>query len=250
MDNDLIKLLEASGFTPKEAQVYLALLELSTGTVTEIAKITELKRAIIYVILEGLIKRGYVSELPNNKINTFQAVDPSFILNQLKITTRNFSEMLPMLRTLHNKGNQRPRITYHESKENIWKIYEAINLAPEALFISSYERIEKHFPGSIAKWIEDYKKKRILVKGKHLVANNKFDVATMKEFSGTGQNTRYLPEISHFNIDFSLYGNKLALTSLEENPFIVVVESEELASSFRSIFEIVWKSGKEIKQFP
>lgn len=247
MDNDLIKLLEASGFTSKEAQVYLALLELSAGTVTEIARITELKRAIIYVILEGLIKRGYVSELPNKKINTFQAVDPSFILNQLKITTRNFSEMLPMFRTLHNKGNQRPKITYHESKESIWKVYESINLVPEAFFISSYERIEKHFPGSIKKWTEDFTKKRIPVKGNHLVANNKFDLATIKEFARTGQNARYLPEIKNFNIDFSLYGNKLALTSLEEKPFIVVIESEELANSFRSIFEIVWKSGKEIK---
>ena len=247
MDNDLVKLLESSGFTPKEAQVYLALLELSTGTVAEIAKITALKRAIIYVILEGLIKRGYASELPDQKINTYQVSDPVVILNQLKTTTKNFYEMLPMFRTLRNKGKQRPRISYHENKESIWKIYEAINLAPEALFISSYERIEKHFPGSVAKWIEDYKKKRILVKGKHLVANNKFDVTTMKEFSGTGQNARYLPDINHFNIDFSLYGNKLALTSLEEDPFIVVIESEELATSFRSIFEIVWKSGTEIK---
>ncbi|KKQ22634.1 MAG: hypothetical protein US37_C0002G0259 [Candidatus Moranbacteria bacterium GW2011_GWF2_37_11] len=44
MDLDLIKLLEESGFTGKEARVYLALLELGQGNVTEIAKISDLKR--------------------------------------------------------------------------------------------------------------------------------------------------------------------------------------------------------------
>jgi len=42
MDLDLIKLLEESGFTGKEARVYLALLELGQGNVTEIAKISDL----------------------------------------------------------------------------------------------------------------------------------------------------------------------------------------------------------------
>ncbi len=113
MDTDLLKLLEQTGFTEKEARVYLALLELGKGDVSDIAKIAELKRSIIYVLLEELIKRGYISELPNQKINTYHAIDPSFILNELKITTKNFSEMLPIFRTLRNKGRKRPKITYY-----------------------------------------------------------------------------------------------------------------------------------------
>ncbi|MDO8240542.1 MAG: helix-turn-helix domain-containing protein [Candidatus Moranbacteria bacterium] len=247
MDKDLIKLLEQTGFTQKEAAVYLALLELSQGTVTEIAKITKLKRSIIYVLLEGLIKRGYASELPDKKISVFQATDPSLILFQLKATTKNFSEMLPMFRTLHNKGKRRPKITYHETKEGIWKAYESFNLAPEAFFISSYEKIEKHFPGAIDGWVRDYHKNLIPVKGKHLVPNNPFEIAVAKKLSANGQQARYLSEIPTFNMDFSLCENKLAITSLEDEPFIVVIESEELVKSIRPIFEMAWNNGKEIK---
>lgn len=247
MDNDLIKLLEGSGFTPKEAQVYLALLELGKGDVTDIAKLSGLKRSIIYVLLEGLIKRNYISELPNQKINTYQAVDPSFILNQLKTATRNFSEMLPFFRTLRNKGQRRPKITYYENKESIWKIYESINLASEAFFMSSYERIEKYFPGATQKWIDDYLKRRIHVKGRHLVPNSPFELDAIKKISITGQEVRYLPKIESFDMDFSLYDNKLAITSLEDEPFIVVIESESLVNSIRPIFEIAWEKGKEIK---
>jgi sugar-specific transcriptional regulator TrmB len=246
MDNDLVKLLESSGFTEKEARVYLALLELGKGDVSDISKIADLKRSIIYVLLEGLVKRGYISELPNQKINTYQAIDPSFILGQLKSVTKNFSEMLPIFRTLHNKGKKRPKITYYENKESIWKIYESINLVPEAFFVSSYERIEKHFPGSVDKWVGDYKKRLIPVKGKHLIPNNPFELDVAKKLSGVDQDVRYLPETKEFNMDFSLYENKLAITSLEDEPFIVVIESQELVNSIRPIFEIAWKSGKEI----
>jgi len=196
--------------------------------------------------LEGLIKRGYVSELPNMKINTYQAVDPSFILNQLKLTTRNFSEMLPILRTLHNKGGKRPKITYLETKEGIWKLYQEINQSKEAFFISSYARLDKIFPGAIEEWIDAYKKGAIPLKARHLVANNKFDIDIMAQFKKIGQEVKYLPNISELNMDFTLYKNKLAITSLEDEPFIVVIESEALINSMRPIFEIAWKSGKEI----
>lgn len=247
MDSDLLKLLENTGFTEKEARVYLALLELGKGDVSDIAKIAGLKRSIIYVLLEGLIKRGYVSELPNQKINTFQAVDPSFILNQLKTTTRNFSEMLPIFRTLHNRGKTRPKITYHETKEGIWNVYQEINQSQEAFFISSYEKIEKHFPGSTDEWVDLYKKGAIPLKGKHLVANNPFDLNYMKKVARIDQKVRFLENIREFNMDFTIFKNKLAITSLEDEPFIVVIESESLVSSIRPIFEIAWRSGKEIK---
>lgn len=248
MDKDLVKLLEQTGFTQKEAEIYLALLELSHGTVTDIAKITSLKRSIIYVILEGLIKRGYASELPGKKINTFQAIDPSVILSQLKVTTKNFSEMLPMLRTLHNKGKKRPKIKYYETTEGIWNVYREMNEAKEAFFISSYEKIDKVFPNAIEEWVTSYKKGLInLQKGRHLVTNNKFDLETMKKFKEVDQDVRYLPNIKELSMDFTLYDNKLGITSLEEEPFIVVIESESLVNSITPIFEIAWKSGKEVE---
>lgn len=247
MDSGLLKLLEKTGFTEKEARVYLALLELGKGDVSDIAKTTDLKRSIIYVLLEGLIKRGYASELPNQKINTYQAVDPSIILSQLKSVTKNFSEMLPIFRTLHNKGKDRPKITYHETLEGIWNIYEEMNQSDKAFFISSYENIDKHFPNAIAEWVKAYEKKLIPLRGKHLIANDKFDLEVMRKFSKINQEARYLPEIKKFDMDFTIYKNKLAITSFDNEPFIVVIESKSLVESIRPIFEIAWDNGKEIK---
>lgn len=248
MDNDLIKLLEGSGFTPKEAQVYIALLELSTGTVTEIAKITELKRAIIYVILEGLIKRGYASELPNQKINTYQASDPTIILNQLKATTKNFSEMLPIFKTLGGNGKNRPKIRYFDTREGILKIWDGeMNYAKDAFFISSYQRIEDYFPGKITEWTEKAKKGLINTGFRHLISGNPFETELAEKFLKINQKVRILPDLRNTSMDFTIFDNKLAITSLENEPFIVVIESESLVNSIRPIFEIAWEKGKEIK---
>lgn len=247
MDDDLLKLLETTGFTEKEARVYLALLELGKGDVTDIAKTAELKRSIIYVLLEGLIKRGYVSEIPNQKINTYQAIDPSVILNQLKTATKNFSEMLPMFRTLHNKGENRPKITYHETLEGIWNTYEEMNHIEDPLFITSYERIERHFPNAIETWLKNYRKKLYCLKGRHLMPANPKELILGKKLKEVNQQVRVLDNLNNINMDFTIFGKKIAITSLEEKPFIVIIESEELIKSMKPIFEIAWAKGKEIK---
>lgn len=246
MDKDLSELLETTGFTGKEARVYLALLELGQGDVTDIAKIAELKRPIVYVLLEGLIKRGYVSELPNKKINTYQAIDPSVILNQLKTATKNFSEMLPIFRTLRNKGENRPKITYHETKEGIWNTYEEMNHIEAPLFITSYERIEKHFPNAIETWLKNYQKKLYCLKGRHLVPNNPRELEIGKKLKEVDQQVRILEDLKNINMDFTIFGKKIAITSLEEKPFIVIIESEELVRSMKPIFEIAWRQGKQL----
>jgi sugar-specific transcriptional regulator TrmB len=247
MDQDLIKLLETTGFTEKEAQVYLALVELGTGNVTDISKITKLKRSIIYVILEGLMKRGYASELPNLKINTYQATDPTVILSQIKNVAKNFSEMLPMIRTLGSNGKNKPKISYHDTREAILKIWESMSFEDDIFYVYSCERSEQYFPGITDRWAKGYNKKVFPIGNRHLVPNNKNEVEIAQKFLAVGERVRFLEDLKGIGMDFSLYSNKIAITSLEENPFIVVIESEELAKSIRPIFEIAWAKGKELK---
>ncbi|MDD4901531.1 MAG: helix-turn-helix domain-containing protein [Patescibacteria group bacterium] len=247
MDDSLIKLLEEAGLTEKEARVYLALLQLGQGDVTEIARAAELKRSIIYVLLEGLIKRGYASDVPNKKPAVYQAIDPSVILNKLKITAKNFSEMLPIFRTLGNAGKKRPKIIYYETKEGILNVFNEINQAANAYFISSYKKIDNYFPGEIERWIQNHKRGIISIKGKHIVGNNPFDLAVGQRYQAEiGQQVRYLPEVEEFNMDFAIYKNKLAITSLEDEAFVIVIESEELIKSIKILFEIAWEKAKEI----
>lgn len=46
--------LEKLGFSPKEADVYLALLELGTAVVSDVAKKANINRSTTYILLDAL----------------------------------------------------------------------------------------------------------------------------------------------------------------------------------------------------
>ena len=247
MDNGLIILLKQTGFSEKEAKIYLALLELGQADVTEIAKKSELKRSIVYVLVEGLMEKNYVTQLPNRKINTYQAIDPGVILTQVKATTKNLSEMLPYLRSLQNKTEKRPRIHFIDNKEGIFKVYEDMYNYDEQIFVSSYCRIEEYFPGEIEKWVNDYKKGHYTFEGRHLIPADPKELEHVKKFKSIGQKVRILPELKESKMDFTVYGNKLAITSFEEKPYIVVIESKGIVESLMPVLEVAWKNSLEIE---
>lgn len=251
MDNQLVELLEQSGFTEKEAKVYLALFELGQGKVFEIAQKTELKRPIIYIILEGLIKRGYASRLPgNSNVNIFQASDPSAILNKLRLVAKDFSEMLPFIHSLQNKGDKKPKIHFYDTKEGILRIYEEMSVSKEAFFVSNYELLENVFPRITEKWHREFKRGYHKLHARHLIPETNFNLEVGKKFLEVNQEVKSWSALNDSKMDFTLFENKLAITLLDEKPFIFVVESKELVSSMRPFFELAWEKGRKVANYP
>lgn len=248
MEQDLILLevLKQVNLKEKQAKVYLALLELGKGGAGDIAKLTELKRSIIYVVLENLINQGYVNEVLHQKIKTYQAIQPTVILQQLKKASKNLLEMLPVFKSLSNQGKYRPKIHYIENKKGILNIFEEMNWAKDALFITSYIRLQKHFPGLIKKWLKDFKKGNYKLKARHLIPKHPKNIETARKFKRANQQVKTLSKLKDVNMDFTIYDNKLAITSLEEKPFMVLIESESLVSSLKSLFEIIWQVANKL----
>lgn len=246
MDSTLIKLLQNSGFTDKESRVYLALLKLGEARVSQIAAMTEMKRPIIYVILEGLIKRGYASEIPGKKITAFKAVDPSVILMNLKNVAKDLTEMLPVLRTLSNQGDKRPKITYHETKEGIWNTWNEMSMAANQFYISDYQKLLKLFPRAADVWEGYAKNSRPPIITRHLITDNEANFSVGRRFKKVRQLIKYLPGVKSFEMDIGIYDNKVGITLLDDKPCIVTIESSGLVNSLLPILEIAWQQAKEI----
>lgn len=247
MDKTLVKLLSRTGFTEKEAFVYLALLELGRGTVTDISKKTGLKRSIIYIVLEGLIARAYASAIPKTRILTYSAADPGIILSNIQTTAKQFSEMLGFLRLLGGSGERRPRIQYAETKEAIWNIYESITKAKETYFVSSYSRIEECFPGAVESWAKGYKKGLFAGKGLHLIPDTDNEKRYAEPLISAGEQIRISPNLGEISIDISIFDDKVSLTSFEQKPFLVLVQSQAIANTLRSLFLAIWENALPIE---
>jgi sugar-specific transcriptional regulator TrmB len=248
-DTILLQLLCDAGLDDKESRVYLAMLEVGHTTVHDIAKIAGLKRPIIYVILDDLIKKGFASVIPNKKIKTYQAIDPGAVSAQMQTAAKNFSEMLPIFKTLANRGSQKPKISYFDTKEGIQKIYAEINRQKSAVFIASNARLNQHFPGASAGWQRSYETGFNKLVSRTIVPDHPEDIKIAKAFLKATEKVkiRTLSVFDECNMDIAVYGNKLAITTFEETPFLVIIESAAVPTFFLPIFEILWKTAKEIK---
>ena len=66
-NKDLVQQLEKSGFTNKEALVYVTVLELGGAFPSRIAEYSGLRRSTVYNVLVTLSVRGLVNEIKKKK---------------------------------------------------------------------------------------------------------------------------------------------------------------------------------------
>jgi hypothetical protein len=99
----------------------------------------------------------------------------------------------------------------------------------------------------VEEWIKECCMGMYNVDAKHIIPDDRDELRFGKEFIKGGQKVRILPSQKNFDTDIVLTENKLSVSSLEEEPFLVLIESEKLAKSLKPLFEIIWEASREIK---
>ena len=99
-NNVLIKDLIDFGLSEKEAEIYIALLELEVATVQEIAKKTGINRSSSYVVLESLKKKGLVGISEDKSIQQFFASSPEVLLRAASESAKKQSSMLERIENI------------------------------------------------------------------------------------------------------------------------------------------------------
>ncbi|MGV8168707.1 MAG: TrmB family transcriptional regulator [Candidatus Nanoarchaeia archaeon] len=101
------RLIGQAGLTEGESKVYLALLEIGNSTIGPIIEKSKVARSFAYNILNSLIEKGLVSYTVKEKVKTYQAAEPSRILDyiekkkqQLDEDKKNIEKILPKLKML------------------------------------------------------------------------------------------------------------------------------------------------------
>ena len=133
MKNENVQLkltLQNFGFSEKETDVYIGLLELGKGTVTEISRKAGINRTTGYDILNSLTTKGVISVSGKEPKQEYAAEPPESITNYLKKQAEKLTddikkseEIVPDLTLLHAFKN-RPKIRFYEGKEGLQHVYE------------------------------------------------------------------------------------------------------------------------------
>lgn len=242
-DQTLIKTLQNVGFDEKEASAYLALLELSSGTVSEIAERADLKRAIVYHVMDRLNERGYVTNVPDKGVKRFEASDPLKILQNSRTATEDLKFMLPLMRALHDKGSDKPKFEFFEGKEAVVSVYRMFDYAKSARFLTSMDRLYEIMPEEVDAWVNRFQKGMFPDMGRHLIPNTKRDHEWAQKAISAGQEVRFLPKDMDTEMDFAIIDGMLGITSFKPL-FIVLIHSERIAASAAQLFDLAWRQCK------
>jgi HTH-type transcriptional regulator, sugar sensing transcriptional regulator len=237
--------LEKIGFHPKEAQLYLALLELGEAHIVDISRKSGLKRTTVYNILDSLKKRGLVSENKKGKKVLYIAEDPHSIGEDIKEKEALFHKTLPELMSIANFMEKKPAIRYFEGINGIKEVYkDELKFGDSELlawWAEGYEIFGDEF------FYDYYVPERI--KRKIWTRAITPDNEKMRKYNQ--ENEQQLRQVRLAGLDpifaeleISLYGkNRTSIKSFQEK-FALIIESKALYNTLKNIFELQWKSLK------
>ena len=248
---DLQKSLEYIGFSEKEVLVYLALLELGKGTVTQISRKAGINRPTGYHILASLAlkelvkvsgkepKQEYVAESPDQiekmllkKIQTDQAY-----INEAK-------KIIPELKSIHNVTDK-PKVFFYEGVEGVKKVYEDTLTSHEPIrAYASVENMHAGLPGYFPEYYNRRAGKGISIRA--IVPNSEtgrerksFDKKEKREIALVPfESFQFIPEIN-------IYDNKVMIASWKEK-LGIIIESTEIADAMKKIYELAWAEAKRL----
>lgn len=238
----LQKELISAGFTEKEAWVYLAILELGEGNIAQITKKSNIKRATVYLEIEALKKKGFVSLVKRRGRNIYMAENPHRIEDRLTEKKDAINRLMPQLMSIANALDHKPKVRYFEGLEGIKEIYIDTLKYPgkEILGWYSDDRID-HFDKSFV--LDFYMEKRIASKMplRMFAIDSPFMRALhMKDNIHLRKMKLIKSDVFFFSAEINLYGKDgIAIIAHREN-IGLIIESKKIFDTMKNIFEIMW----------
>lgn len=256
MKNDISPLknsLKLLGFSEKETDVYLAILELGKGTVSQISRKALINRTTGYDILDGLVAKGLVNISGKEPKQEYAAEGPENIekliereLEKKKVALEKAREIIPELRSMHNIQG-RPQIRFYEGTAGLQQVYEDTLSSHEE--IRAYASVEDIQP-ALPHYFPDYYKRRTQ-KGIAIRAIFPESLEARERASLDVKENRtsvIIPNEKYsFHPEINIYDNKVMIASWREK-LGVIIESTEIAEAMKKIYELAWIGAKTFEK--
>lgn len=227
--------LRELGFSEKEANVYLAIVEIGSAVASDIARHARIKRSTAYVILETLQNRGLISLTERQGVRIYNAAPPEQLIQYLQDTAKKYAAMadsakklVPVLKSSRKEAAPLPTVQLYEGKRGVKTVYEDTLASLEDIRVHAafgYVR-DAAAPGPKG---SDVKMQVVFAggaKGKGAGVVTKGDLRKHLLASREGHGV---------SSEISVYDDRVAFVSAAED-FAVVIESKELADAMRKTF--------------
>lgn len=251
-----LHILQEAGLTKTEAQIYAILVKNSPSTPPQLAKASGESRTNTYKLLDSLEQLSLVTRDESQPKLRYWANNPSVLLDQLKkrrqeveSAEKRFQGSLPGIIDEYFKYSEQPTIRYFHGAEGVKEIYrdqlttkQPITIVHsigirDSFGIETMHHIRNQFPKhhiqrhvfcpDIAQPFQPSEPKMPIGESDHLMLLTR---------TWLDENDLRSP------VEWSVYGNKVSITSLGNEVVGMIIESKQIAESFREILTLLDKT--------
>lgn len=239
-----LNVLESVGLTPKEAEVYEILLRLGESPVIEILNKTQDHPQIVYRALDGLEAKNLIMVSYRNHRKYVRAEDPTILKRMEEKKMEELVSVITDLKALQ-KTSSEALVRVRRGIEAIRDFRKnAIDVLPEGetyYVIAGTGGLFYDVMGAIMKTIERKRAKKKILKRTIMYENEREE---WSKHPYPPEEARFLPEKFSSPATTVIYGNIVALQVWTADPFIIEIESREVAESYKRHFETLWAIAK------
>jgi len=241
------------GFSEKETKVYVALLELGTGTASEIARSAGILRTTAYNILDVLAGKGLAKLTGKEPKQEYVAEPPEKIIDYLKREIKGYqeklaraSELTPQLKSIHNVA-ERPRIKFYEGKQGLIDVYEDTLTSSEPIrAYAAVDDMHKALPDYFPEYYKRRAKKGIAIRG--IIPRTAMSEERAKYNKAEMRDIAFVPaDKYYFSPEINIYDNKVMIASWREK-LGIIIESAEIADAMKKIYELAWQGAQKLNE--
>lgn len=247
---DIASILRSLGLLESEIKTYMTALEHGPQTALDLADKSKLSRQGVYTAIESLMERGIMSSVLRGKKRFYAAEHPDKLLAYAK---RRATEMNERVQDLERSlpelelqiGGERPTVRMFEGKEGVRAIISDMeqSMPKEVQEMADFDALNKVLSKEdLLPLKRQIDKRKTRVKGIYAGTPSGPTRVNVDRF--------YLPkEYKNFHSNITIYGDKIALVTLEGKMYSVILESAVLANTLRILHELALKCAvKEAKK--
>jgi len=240
--------LEVLDLSPAERKAYEALISHGPMAPPMLAKTTGLTRVNGYAALRGLAKKGLAKEKDIQKKQVYLPEPPARLqelarqkADEARANQETIEALIPSLMNRYSLISEQPGVSHYEGIDGIKQVYESTLAArPEEVLILRSEYDNKQ--------IDDYISEHIRKRAKLGIRSRL--IGPYYEVSFDSQKLlyqrRYYPRKKFLlPTEISVYDDKVVLISLRKDLVATIIQSRDVAQTFRVIFELLWANAQE-----
>jgi sugar-specific transcriptional regulator TrmB len=236
---DTLKALKELGLNDQEAGIYSILLKTGGLPASTLAKEAGLLRTTTYVIVKGMVQKGFASVFVKKGRQVFVAERPQNIAGYFEKKLKDFTQVIPLFESMEKKHIQIVGLRFIETVGELKRYYAGV--------LRQYRGRSYSIMGNSNAWqgldpefFIQYRKDRATANIKTRILLTADSKTTNPTDTTLLRETKFLPKKYQFKSTIDIFDDQILIVGPDQAAPAVVIAAPAMVDVFKTMFQVLW----------